>query len=746
MKDFVAVLRRRFWLILPILLLCMGGAYAWTLHTPKTYRAESELEVIQRPPTSNTNSADQAVQQPIESMETQLALIQSGEMVQRTSYELKNGGIYSHQTSDTPSLTLQEIQDSLKITNPMDSNLLVIAADGGDPRQAMDLANAVARAFLEYKRDLAKKDVTETEASLQRKVARARRNMLVAEQKETNFKLANHLSDVDAKEKAANEALYVSDSQVAALNQKLAAASANRKALDTLLAAADSAVHAEGGVPDEAFVQSLQADLGRLKSQRAEAGAQYTSSFPGTPTTPSLKTLDDAIRDKQQQFDLAKRAATSNAVPSLSARNALSSSDQEAHAQELATQEELAAAVANRQSYQEQVQGMPTIREQYIRLSQDTKLTTGLYEGLQNALNATQLQRDLVSGDVNITQYASPPPLPYKPNLITNLMLGLALGALLSLGLVTLLEQMDHRVRTLDEVRALASGPIIGMLPRTSRGQMKALSQGRLLPQFEEAFSLVRVNLSYVMRHSMMREQVQHQTILVTSAVPGEGKSVAAAELARSMAEAGKSVILVDANLRRPSQNILFQTGDTGGLADVLSGQLPLDEAIATSNVENLSILNSGVSHQNPTTLLSQPRLASVMEALRFKADVVIIDAPDCTSAADTLLLTAHADCLMQVVRAGFVDMETLHNASLALHATGKKVTVLANGLNRPQQRAFKSRFAYAALSSQSETPALPQTFEKTMVMNRSHDLVFSKSAGKSLENPEGTSEKNEAS
>jgi len=309
-----------------------------------------------------------------------------------------------------------------------------------------------------------------------------------------------------------------------------------------------------------------------------------------------------------------------------------------------------------------------------------------------------------------------------------------------------LLEQTDQRVRTLDEVRALVSGPIIGMLPQTSRSQMNELAQGRLLPQFEEALSLVRVNLSYIMRHSMMREQVQHQTILVTSAVPGEGKSVAAAELARSMAESGKSVILVNANLRRPSQNILFQTGETGGLTDVLSGQLPLDEAIATTNVENLSILNSGVSNHNPTALLSQPRLATMMEELRFKADVVIIDAPDCTSVADTLLLTAHADCLLHVVRAGFIDMDTLHNASVALHSTGKKVTVLTNGLSRPQQRAFRSRFAYAALSSQNETPALPQTFEKTMVMNRSRDLVFSKSANKSLEDAEGTPDENETS
>ena len=754
MKDFVAVLRRRFWVILPLLLLCVVGAYAMTMGVPgtsykgipKAYRAESELQIIQRAPSSGNNLMDGAAPQAASPIETEVALIQNREMARLTSAKMKNAALIAHETTDTASLTQDEIQGAVKVTNPTDSNLLVVTADAADPVQAKNLANAVARAFVEYKRFLATQDLNGTQSNLERRVSRARLAMNTAQQKETRFKQANHLSNLDAKDRSVNDQLLASDSQVNALTQRLASLTANRKALDARLQAADAVVQSESGVPDEALVQRLQGELGQLVSQRAEAGAQYTYSFPGAPGIPSLTNLDSQIKDKRQQFNLAKKATTNNAAPTLAARSALSEGDAQAHTQELAMQQELASATQTAQTYQQQVQGMPSLQQQYKQLSLNNETTTELYKGLLATLNATRLQRDLVSGNVVITQYADAPQLPFKPNLKTNLMLGLALGALLSLGLVMLLEQTDQRVRTLDEVRALASGPIIGMLPRTSRGQMNALTQGHLLPQFEEAFSLVRVNLSYVMRHSMMREQAEHQTILVTSAVPGEGKSVTAAELARSMAESGKSVILVDANLRRPSQNILFQTGETGGLADVLSGRLPLDEAIATSNVENLSILNSGVSSQNPTVLLSQPRLASVMEALRFKADVVIIDAPDCTSVADTLLLTAYADCLLQVVRAGFVDMETLHNASLALHATGKKVTILANGLTRPQQRAFRSRFAYAALSSQSEPPALPQTFEKTMVMNRSHDLVFSKSGHKSPENPEGTPENNESS
>ncbi len=246
---------------------------------------------------------------------------------------------------------------------------------------------------------------------------------------------------------------------------------------------------------------------------------------------------------------------------------------------------------------------------QYAQLSQNADLATTLYTSLQAALNVTRLQKDQVSGNVQITQGAVLGYLPVKPRMEIDVLLGVALGSFLSLCLVMLLEQLDQRVRTLDEVRALVSGPIIGMLPQISRKRMTALAQGLMLPEFEEPFSLVRVNLPYVMRHAMMRENLQHQTILVTSAVPGEGKSVTASQLARSMAESGKSVILVDANLRRPVQSFLFHTGETRGLANVLAGELALDEAIATSDVEGLSILHSGESRQNPTSLLSGPRL-----------------------------------------------------------------------------------------------------------------------------------------
>lgn len=758
MKDFLTVLRRRIWLILPILLLSLGAAYLWYKHTPPTYRAESQLRLIQRAPTATNNSLDGVQSQTMETVETQVALIQGLGIAQRVAAELrnaasgqpgstilsqdKNSGTYNPDANGS-TVTYQDILKSVKVTNPPDSDVLNITADGNSPEQAENIAKAIDVIFRHAKSAVAYENFRTTQSHLQERVNQAKRLMDQAQEAEKQFKEKNNLTDLDASEKNAILQSEGADTNITALTAEFAAQQGRVASLDSQLAAANRAINSGDGVPDENLVLSLQKNLTDFKAQRADAATKYTKDYPGV-----LPQLDAQIANTEQQLKSALRATSNSAAPSLASRSAILAADAEAHRQMAEVSTKLASARGAYNRYSSQAQSMPSLRMKYAGLQLNTTTNTQLYQSLLGALNATTLQRDQLpetiaeTEDPTLTHSA----ILYGPKLATDLLLGFAVGALFSLGLVMLLEQTDQRVRTLDEIRALASGPIIGMLPKTSRAQMKAMAEGRLLPEFEEAFSLVRVNLSYVLRHSMMREQVEHQTILVTSAMPGEGKSVTAAELARTMAEAGKSVILVDANLRRPSQNILFQTGETGGLTDVLLGQIPLDEAIVTSNVENLSILHSGVTEHNPTVLLSQPRLASTMEALRFKADVVIIDAPDCSSVADTLLLTSHADCLLQVVRAGFVDMDTLHNASMALHATGKKVTVLANGLSRPQQRAFKSRFAYSALSSQVETPALPQSFDKTMVMNRSRDLVFSKSARKSLETPAEAPEKDEAS
>jgi capsular exopolysaccharide synthesis family protein len=202
-----------------------------------------------------------------------------------------------------------------------------------------------------------------------------------------------------------------------------------------------------------------------------------------------------------------------------------------------------------------------------------------------------------------------------------------------------------------------------------SRSQISAMHAGDDVPQLIEAFSLARANLALAVRNGTERELWDHQIIMVTSAVSGEGKSVTSAQLALSIARAGKSVILVDADLRRPAQNGLFNTDEPYGLAEVLRGEMDLDEALVTADPSNLWILHSGSATRNPTEIISLPQMERLLGLLRHEADVIVIDTPACCTVADALLLAPHVDCILHVVGAGIVDEGTVQEAAAALNA-----------------------------------------------------------------------------
>ena len=133
-KDFLTVLRRRKWVIIPLMLLCLGAAIAWTLYTPKIWRAEAQLMLVQRAPT--TSVSDNSSPPMIESMETEVGMIQSSAMAERTLAQLKNDALVQGQSSTSVTLDPQEIQEAVRVTNPIDSNLLDISADAPDRKDA----------------------------------------------------------------------------------------------------------------------------------------------------------------------------------------------------------------------------------------------------------------------------------------------------------------------------------------------------------------------------------------------------------------------------------------------------------------------------------------------------------------------------------------------------------------------------------------------------------------------------------
>ena len=272
------------------------------------------------------------------------------------------------------------------------------------------------------------------------------------------------------------------------------------------------------------------------------------------------------------------------------------------------------------------------------------------------------------------------PTAPYAPDPWRAAILGLGVGLFAGIGLAFLLEQFDLRLRTTDEIAGALRVPILGRIPRIAR---KEINENILVTlahpdgHAAEAFRMVRTNLDF------LNVDADIQSLVVTSCVQGEGKSVAVANLAISMALAGKKVIVVDGDLRRPRQHTYFGLPNEMGLSTVATGQTNLSQALQPVEVagaspgepaadfagwsrgadarQHLYVLTSGPLPPNPGEIVAARRFATTIERLQREADLVIVDSPAMLPVGDASAIASSVDGLVFLV-----DMHQVKRPQLA--------------------------------------------------------------------------------
>jgi polysaccharide biosynthesis transport protein len=287
---------------------------------------------------------------------------------------------------------------------------------------------------------------------------------------------------------------------------------------------------------------------------------------------------------------------------------------------------------------------------QYQRLAVEVENARKVEDQIDSRRREIEMARDL--GMLNIDPYerAKAELKPSHPNKRTTLPLALMLGLLLGGGVGYLRDWRDDRYRTVDEIRGSTGLQLLGIVPRVQEGLMPSIvGQLALLEPMSEVAEACR----------MIRTAIQFgapkdrcTTLLVTSPEAGEGKSTLAANLAVTMAQAGKRVLLVDADLRIPRQQVIFCVHGNGGLSSVLEGQATLDQAIQPTEVNGLEILTSGPKPHNPSEMLNSPMFTELLEVLSERYDHVIVDSAPVVGVADSRIIAASCDMTVLVLRA----------------------------------------------------------------------------------------------
>jgi capsular exopolysaccharide synthesis family protein len=251
---------------------------------------------------------------------------------------------------------------------------------------------------------------------------------------------------------------------------------------------------------------------------------------------------------------------------------------------------------------------------------------------------------------VHILEVAGESKLPSYPSRAKFLAVGLFLGALIGLGLAWLRHLMDHRLKSVDEISEVLQLSVLGVVPHSDSGgdRSRAGQYVALAPRSSvaEAIRTLRTALHF----GLAGQDVK--VIAVTSPVPGDGKTTITSNLAIALSQANQRVLLIDADLRKPSQHIIFNLSSDVGLASVLGDRRPLDEAIIHTDIPNLDVLPCGPLPSNPVELLNNGYFSEVLEKLRGRYDKIIIDSPPVMPVADARVIAAISDATLLVLRA----------------------------------------------------------------------------------------------
>lgn len=368
----------------------------------------------------------------------------------------------------------------------------------------------------------------------------------------------------------------------------------------------------------------------------------------------------------------------------------------------------------SRQSLQKQLDSLSAeIEKRQIALSEIGQARTGEDEvragQLRNELtqfqnsyaNIVKSYEDLkiteaqTKDNIAVVEPAIIPTTPIRPRVLVNTLLAAIVGAMLALGVIFLIEYLDDRVKTPQDLHGVINTPILGAIAQIpnsagSRGKRDkdAARIGSLITAHEprhpitEAYRSLRTNLQF----SSVDEPLH--SFMLTSATPGEGKTTTAANLAVVMAQSGKSVILVDADMRKPQVHKIFELSKSPGLTDaMIATDAPLDLFLRETETANLRVLTCGKEAPNPAELLGSQRMQQLIQQLGQEADIVIFDAPPVLAVTDAQVLAAQVQGVLLVVNTEKTPRTIIARAAEALLHTNARLygAVLNRLANSPR-------------------------------------------------------------
>lgn len=304
----------------------------------------------------------------------------------------------------------------------------------------------------------------------------------------------------------------------------------------------------------------------------------------------------------------------------------------------------------------------------------------------------------LKANNVSVLSRADVPLVPVRPKRLLNFFIAIMAGAIGGIVLAFFVDYLDDSVKEAGDIEGVANWPILGSIPSFDKiGKLSEREKDTLVHQkpkepASEAYRIVRTSLLF----SSTEEHPLH-CLIVTSTSPQEGKTMTLCNLGIAIAQNRKKVLLVDADMRNPRVHEIFKTDMKNGFSTFLSGQADFDEVVKKTEIENLSIVSSGIHPPNPSELLASHKMAEFVAKARTEFDFILFDTPPVNIITDAVVLSAAADGIVIVIENGKTSRRALVYANRILEsAKAKVIGIIFNKLSTHNDNYYYHSYYYS--------------------------------------------------
>jgi capsular exopolysaccharide synthesis family protein len=305
---------------------------------------------------------------------------------------------------------------------------------------------------------------------------------------------------------------------------------------------------------------------------------------------------------------------------------------------------------------------------EYSVLQREAESNRQIYESLLQRTKETGISGEFKASTIRVVDAAEVPKSPFLPRRERDISLAGLTGLLCAVGLVFFFEYLDNRIKSPQELRATLSVPFLGMVPSVPDQHQALITEG-VPANFAESIRSIRTNVLF-----SSAEEGAH-IVVITSAGPGEGKSVVSSNLAVSLAQAGQRVLLIDADMRRPRVHEIFDLPQEPGLSNLLVGDCKPSEAVRKwKTVQGLCVLSAGMIPPNPAELLGSKRFDEYIATLGEHFDWVLVDSPPVLAVADAAVVANGASGVVFVVGADQTSRQAAREAVHQLQSAHARV------------------------------------------------------------------------